>query len=97
MPDSTIYQSGGSSKSATDAQALGGCDTIVAGSQAVSPMFRLLAIRRTSQGFEVVHRYAGEWLGVSYPACVRKSLTQARADHAAHMKKDADRKRDRGV
>lgn len=70
-------------------------DTIVAGSSTLTAMFRRLAIRRTSQGFEVVHRYAGEWVGVSYPACVRKNLITARADLSAHVEKDADRRRDR--
>lgn len=73
---------------------IGGCDTIVAGSSTLTAKYRRLAIRRTSQGFEVVHRFAGEWLGVSYPACVRRNVVAARADLSAHVEKDADRRRE---
>ncbi len=73
---------------------LGTCDTIVAGSMLLTAMRRYLAIRRTSQGFEVVHRFSGQWLGLSYPARVRPSLHAALADLEAHVEKDADKRRD---
>lgn len=72
---------------------LGGCDTIVAGSMTLTAMRRRLAIRRTSQGFEVVHRFAGEWLGLTYPARIRGNLVAARADLSAHVENDADKRR----
>lgn len=74
--------------------ALGGCDTLVSGSSILTAMYRRLAIRRTSQGFELVHRFAGEWLGVTYPARISSYLAAAQADLSAHVEKDADCRRD---
>lgn len=93
MPDTLNL--GGSSKSATRSQIdAESSDTIVAGSLTITPLKRQLAIRRSSMGFEVVHRFGGEWVGVSYPARVRHSLRAACADLEAHREKDADRKFD---
>lgn len=72
---------------------LGGCDTLVSGSSILTAMYRRLAIRRTSQGFEVVHRFRGEWLGLTYPARISSHLPAARADLIAHVEHDADKRR----